>query len=178
MNIQSLPLFVYLGVKALACANTDEFKDFITKMGWQYLASGSYKEVFHKKGVPFVIKFTRSSFDSNHGDQSTVAEEFNMSRIFRGLAYLFSHSYKDNTGEINGAIGFQPKVRFTARQFEYKKQSSGKKGAYLFTAYSHIIQNRFFLFDKTNKSKKYCGNEDCREANIGLDEMGRWVQFD
>lgn len=179
MNIQSLPLFVYLAVKAMEFDTATEFKDFLLKNGWEYLANGSYKTVYHKKGVPFVIKFTNGYYGTNHGGEGSVLEEFNMSRIFRGLEYLFSHGYKNQSGQISDAIGFQPRVVVTGRDFQDKKYTSHSRKNRRFDVYRHVISQRFSVFnEKTGKVKGWSENIDCREANIGLDMMGRWVQFD
>jgi hypothetical protein len=46
----------YLKARADKGANKDGIKDLLISLGWKYLNRGAFKEVYGKKGVPYVIK--------------------------------------------------------------------------------------------------------------------------
>lgn len=132
-------------------------------LGWQYLTSGSYKAVYSKQGVPYLIKVTHNDNSNKFGGgEFNALSEFIMPNMVRALPYLAygqtekTYTWNGETGSYTTAWGIQEKCKAVLYSF------AGK-----------------FTPDRINKVRNlFRTNPDHHANNIGITNCGRWVQFD
>lgn len=148
--------------KMFATYHTDEVVDKLTRLGWRYLNGGSYKSVYHKPGVPYLIKVALHDSSNKRLDGKTGLDsmaEFTMPDMINNLPYL-AYGKALNTdwaGEvINTAWGIQEKCKVIL--YDLIGVYTGKRMEAIRT--------------------KFRSNPDNHIHNIGMTYGGRWVQFD
>lgn len=149
--------FVLWLEKMFSNHNSEIVVDKLRNMGWQYLTGGAYKTVYHKKGVPFLIKVVDGDYSNKNvaiGVERNALTEFEMPNMVNNLAYSAFGIARNTYG--GQAWGIQERCLAILADFKGK-----------------FSEGRF-----TAIHKRFHSNPDGHIWNIGLTKCGRWLQFD